>query len=173
MPDLHWQDQLIHQATRAVGSHTYWRKHRNEFFGSAGLHLAVFVQPYLDFLLEGRKTIESRFGVQRCAPHGRVAPGDIVFLKVSGGPVVGLCRINEIWSFDLRATSIATIRERFARELCAEDPEFWQAREHATLATLMRVDQVAPTSPIQIPKRDRRGWVTLRCSSPLFAGVEA
>jgi hypothetical protein len=89
-------------------------------------------------------------------------PGDFLLLKASGGPVIGYCRINETWFFDLRTTPLTALRTRFARALCAEDGEFWRARSHATLATLMRLDAVRPVPPISVTKRDRRGWVTLR-----------
>jgi hypothetical protein len=136
-----------------------------------GLHLGIFVEPYLSLVLEGRKTIESRFGVQRCAPHGRVSPGDFLLLKASGGPIVGLCQIKETWFFDLRVTALSSVRDRFARPLCAEDADFWRARSHATLATLMRLDNIQPISPIAITKRDRRGWVTLRDANLLDLGL--
>lgn len=127
-----------------------------------GIHLAVLVEPYLQFILDGRKTVESRFGVHRAAPHGTVQSGDLVFLKQSSGPVVAACRIGKIWSFDLQATAIRSVRERFARELCAEDAEFWRARAHATIATLMQVDRVALLPEIRVEKKDRRGWVTIK-----------
>jgi hypothetical protein len=147
---------------------------RNEMMlprASVGLHLGIFVEPYLSLVLEGRKTIESRFGVQRCAPHGRVKAGDLLLLKASGGPVVGVCRIEETWFFDLRVTALSSLRERFARPLCAEDGAFWRERSHATLATLMRLADIKPISPIAVAKRDRRGWVTLRDAGMLDFGI--
>jgi hypothetical protein len=36
------------------------------------VHLAVFVELFLSSLLDGTKTIESRFGLRRSAPFGRV-----------------------------------------------------------------------------------------------------
>jgi hypothetical protein len=138
-----------------------------------GIHLGIFVEPYLGFVLDGRKTVESRFGVQRCAPHGRVAPGDVLLLKRASGPVLGACRITETWFFDLRKVSLDTVRRQFARSLCALDPGFWQQRAHATLATLMRIDDVTSCVPVTVEKRDRRGWVTLRDGASLFSSVPA
>jgi hypothetical protein len=138
---------------------------------SVGLHLGIFVEPYLTWVLQGRKTIESRFGVQRCAPHGRVSVGDVLLLKASGGPVVGACRIRETWFFDLRVTALSSVRDRFARPLCADDAGFWEARAHATLATLMRIGDVQPLAPIPVAKRDRRGWVTLREAGAIELGL--
>jgi hypothetical protein len=159
MPEPKW----IQVLTRDIGSSLPR--------SGSGIHLGIFLEPYLSWVLEGRKTIESRFGVQRCAPHGRVTRGDLLLLKASGGPVVGLCRIEETWFFDLRVTALSSLRDRFARPLCAENAAFWEARSHATLATLMRLDRIRPLSPIPVAKRDRRGWVTLRDASTLELGV--
>jgi len=134
-----------------------------------GVHLAILVEPYLGLILEGKKTVESRFGVQRCAPHGQVAPHDIILLKRVSGPVVGICRVRETWFFDLKRTTIDALRARFSRPLCAEDPAFWAERAHTTLATLMSIDLVMSIDPIDVAKRDRRGWVTLRPPATLFA----
>src|SRR5215210_2794220 len=64
---------------------------------SCGIHLAVFVEPFLDYVLDGSKTVESRFSVNRCAPFGKVSPGDMVLLKRAGGPVVGIARVRTVW----------------------------------------------------------------------------
>jgi hypothetical protein len=131
------------------------------------LHIAVFVEPYLQYILEGRKTIESRFAVKRCPPYGQVCEGDIVFLKRSGGPIYGVCQISQVWFYRLNKDSWKGIKEQFSRALCAQDPDFWKDREAAAFATLMRIKNVRRLEPIQILKRDRRGWVVIRRPSPL------
>jgi len=121
------------------------------------LHLAIFVEPFLTFILEGRKTIESRFSVVKCAPYDQVSSGDVILLKRAAGPVVGLCRVTSAWFYELDASSLREIRDRFAGAICADD-NFWKARRACSYATLMTV-----SNPIEIPhfsvaKRDRRGW---------------
>jgi hypothetical protein len=44
-----------------------------------GTHLAVMTGHYLERLLDGTKTIESRFTRHRVAPFERVADGDVIF----------------------------------------------------------------------------------------------
>ncbi len=166
-----WTDASKTLAT-ALASDGYWRRYRADLNGTAGVHLGVFVAPYLDLILDGRKTIESRFGVQRCAPHGKVAVGDILVLKASAGPICGICRISETWFFDLRKTPLADVRRRFGRELCVDD-SFWTLKADAQLATLMKVDHALALTPIHVAKKDRRGWVTVRERSPLFCAVRA
>ncbi len=137
------------------------------------VHLAVCVEPFLRYVLEGRKTVESRFSAIRCAAYGRIQSGDVVLLKRSGGPVVGICETGETWCYTLDRASWHTIRKEFAEALCAEDDEFWRSREDASYATLMRVRRVWPIGPIPWEKRDRRGWVIVQAGSnpTLFKGL--
>lgn len=132
------------------------------------LHLAIFVEPYLQFVLDGQKTIESRFATRRYVPYKQVDVGDVVLLKRSGGPIVGICEIAAVWFYRLDAKSWSTIKREFAQALCAQDPNFWQSRQLASYATLMRLHHVRSIPPIKFTKRDRRGWVLLRSRNSLF-----
>lgn len=134
------------------------------------IHLGVFVQPYLDYILQGRKTVESRFSAMRIAPYGAVARGDLVLCKVSGGPVVGICEIGAAWSYRLDPDTWRVLRREFTAALCAEDPEFWHSRQRAVYATLMYVTRAMRVPALSWPKRDRRGWVVVRPTSRLHSG---
>src|SRR5271169_6453922 len=65
------------------------------------IHLAVFIEPFLGYVLDGTKTVESRFSINRCAPFGKVSQGDVLLLKRAGGPVVGITRVLAVWSYHL------------------------------------------------------------------------
>jgi hypothetical protein len=141
----------------------------------AGLHLAVFVEPYLGYVLAGQKTVESRFGVRRAPPFGCVEAGDIVLLKSAAGPVVGLARVTHVWSYRLGRGTWQEIRERFGPALCLDDEEaFIAARASRRFATLMRFADVLAVAPIPVIKRDRRGWVVVRAAgaAPFLPGFE-
>lgn len=142
--------------------------YRDVFDTARGVHLGVFVQPYLAYLLDGKKTVESRFSVNRCPPYRRVRPGDILLLKSAAGPIVGICRIEHVWFYTLDAATLQDIQARFTEELCAQDPAFWSQRARAAYATLMRVGDVRHIDSITITKRDRRGWVTLHGEAQLL-----
>ena len=86
-----------------------------------GLHLAIFVEPFLGAVIEGRKTIESRFAKNRCAPYLRIGEGDIVFLKKSGGTVLGVAKVGIPQFHELDALTLSEIRDRHASEICAEE----------------------------------------------------
>ena len=127
-----------------------------------GLHLAIFVEPFLGAVIEGRKTIESRFAKNRCAPYLCIGEGDIVFLKKSGGPVVGVAKVGIPQVHELDDLKLTEIRDRHASEICAEEDAFWDERREKKYATLIPIESAIQFDPVDINKRDRRGWVTYR-----------
>lgn len=148
-----------------VNDDSFWVTHLQQVFargGRSSVHLGIFVEPYLDYVLTGRKTIESRFSAVRCAPYGRVRRGDVLLLKASGGPVVGICSIGQTWSYQLDPDSWGSIRREFTEALCAQDPGFWTSRKSASFATLMQIQNVKRVEPLPWVKRDRRGWVVVK-----------
>lgn len=157
---------LIEKVRDAVEADAFWQPYLDDLAiswpPSVTVHLGVFVEPYLQFILDGQKVVESRFSVNRQPPFGCVHDGDVLLLKAAGGPVVGLAQISSVWSYELDSDSFAELRSEFAAALCAQDPLFWEDRSSASFATLMRLQNVHSFGPIEIDKRDRRGWVVLR-----------
>jgi hypothetical protein len=124
-------------------------------------HIAVLQQPYLRYVLTGRKTIESRFGRIPTAPYRVVAPGDVLLFKQVAGPLLGVGIVAAADFYVLDPAVWATLRNHFAAALCATDSQFWVDRRDARFATLMRLAAVRRISPLTVDKRDRRGWVVL------------
>lgn len=125
-------------------------------------HLAIFNPPFLDLILEERKTIEGRFSKVRCAPFGVIEEGDVVLMKESGGLVKGSFVVAKVESFEnLSQEKLKELEARYSESLCADaDPQYWQRRRASKYVTLMHVAR--PTRferPFPFPKKDRRGWV--------------
>jgi hypothetical protein len=127
---------------------------------TCGIHLAVLVEPYLSLILEGKKTIESRFSVNRHAPFEQVGKGDIIILKRSSGPVVGICKVADAWFYHLDPDTWPDI-ERYAAALCMDDSLFWKEKRGASYASLMRIEGTVRVPNFEIDKLDPRGWVVL------------
>jgi hypothetical protein len=125
------------------------------------VHIAVLVEPYLSYILQGKKTEESRFSMHRIPPFGQVKEHDVLLLKRASGPIVAICQVTKVWSYRLLPATWNEIRDRHAHALCAEDPMFWESRQKAEYATLMRIANVVKIPPLGVDKRDRRGWVVL------------
>ncbi len=159
-----WLDSMV-DSIQPSSTNDYWKKYfsdlKTDSSKKQSVHLGIFIEPYLEFVLAGKKTIESRFSINRCAPFERVNEGDLLLIKESSGPVVAICNISKIWSYHLDPSSWDEIKSDFYQALCIQDPAFWKSKERATYATLMSLERVTLIHPLEFDKRDRRGWVVL------------
>ena len=159
------RDVLIKQLHNAFNQSDFWFSKFEQLTNDPTIrfHLGIFVEPFLQYILDGRKTIESRFSVNQSAPFGKVQAGDILLLKRSGGPIIGLCHIGRVWSYQLTPLLFEKVQKTFASALCLEEgSDFWQRKKKAQYATLMAIDEITCLdSVLYIDKRDRRGWVIL------------
>ena len=164
-------EDVVASLKQSTDGHSFWEEYLEGLSASApsafSIHLAVLLEPYLGFVLEGSKTVESRFSKNRIAPFKMVERGDVVLLKRSAAKAIsGVCLVSGVWFYQLDANTWNQIRDEFTSALRAEDPLFWEQRKSAHFATLMRISQVQALPPFEVPKRDRRGWVVLRSRQP-------
>ena len=126
-----------------------------------GTHLAVMTGQYLDRLLDGTKTIESRFTRHRVAPFQQVASGDVIFFKQAAGPITAAGLAGTVQHLDLGIVPLRQIADRYGAAIAPADASFWADRAAARYATLVTMLDVVKTEPVLVQKRDRRGWVVL------------
>jgi hypothetical protein len=127
------------------------------------MHLAIFNEPYLTLILEHKKTLESRFSINRCAPYQEVSAGDIVVLKVSGGPVMGLATIGSATHLRIsNPEELCEIAEKYSSALHVDGSDFWEQRKKASYCTLIEFENIERLVIDKVFKRDRLGWVVLQ-----------
>ena len=129
-------------------------------------HLAILTPGWIDLILDGSKTIESRFTKVRCAPFRKVHEGDVVYLKESGGLVKGMFHVAKVETFEnLTASQRHDIFDKYCFKIFAGAqwistvPEHWWKSKHASLIHVS--DPIAFDDPFPFPKRDPRAWVVL------------
>jgi hypothetical protein len=137
--------------------HHYIQAHPNR-----NIHVAILSQPYLDLILTSKKTVESRFSVDRRPPYKNVLEGDVILLKQVGGPIYGIARSQKVWYYQINPGIFASIRMNFGKRLQIEDPELWERYKKASYATLIQLENVRRIEPIIYSKRDQRGWITFK-----------
>jgi ASC-1-like (ASCH) protein len=151
---------LLSDLRVALAKDRYWRRSlavRNE--KRFTLHLGIFCEPYLTSIMEGKKTIETRFAKRQCAPYQRIAAGDIIVLKRAAGRIVGVCMAERVWFYRLGVESFSLIKETFGSAICPSDESFWDARKQSAVATLILVSHFPAVSNVEFKKRDRRVWI--------------
>lgn len=110
--------------------------------------------------MDGKKTVESRFSQNGCAPYDQVAPGDVVLLKRSGDEIVGLAHVSIVQHLT-RTADWEELRSCYQQQLCATEDTFWAEVKDSDYVTLMWFDRIRELPPIDCDKRDRRGWVVI------------
>jgi hypothetical protein len=160
---LHETDKLATQVSRAKESPGWLSDWAAQVLAGShpGTHLAVMTGPYLDRLLDGRKTIESRFTRHRIAPFERVASGDVIFFKQAACPITAVGLAGVVHDLDLATVPLRQLADEYGAGIAPADASFWTDRAAARYATLVAMQQVVKTDPVPVQKRDRRGWVVL------------
>lgn len=126
-------------------------------------HLAIFKKGAGERILNGEKTIETRFSRMKIAPYLQISTGDLVYIKPTGKDIIGQFRVKKVIFFDgLDESEMKEIKLKFGTEI-ATDAEYWQRKMGSKYASLIFIGQTTPfiTSPVKIAKKDLRGWVVL------------
>ena len=124
-------------------------------------HLAILKKPYLDAILAGRKTIESRFRKNSGSPIGQVHRGDILFFKISSGPVCAKAVVSQVEIFqNLTPEKVAQIKREYNQYILGDD-EYWRDIADRRVGFLAWLEKVEAIPPVRINKKDWRAWVVL------------
>ena len=140
-------------------------------------HLAILTPGWIELILDGSKTIESRFTKVRCVPFRKVDTGDIVYMKESGGLVKGQFTVAKVETFEnLTHAQICDLfykeyREQIFSSLSASmqrPPEKWLTAKHATLIHV--ADPIAFDKPFSFTQRGRSAWIVLDAPLQVLSG---
>lgn len=122
------------------------------------IHLGIFTKPYLNYMLDGKKTIESRFSQKKILPYNQISKDDIVIVKESSGNVLAYFTIKNVLFFDLTLTTIDEIKSKYSKELCV-DENFWISKKNSRYATLIFIDNIVKLNPFHISKKGMQTWI--------------
>ncbi len=127
----------------------------------ANYHLVILKKPYLEAILDGSKTIESRFTKTKRPHFGRVLPGDKLFLKVSSGPVCAVATVAAVKNFEnLTPGQIIKLKQRYNHYI-GGSKRYWRSNADRRFGFLVWLEDVRPIEPVRIGKKDWRAWVIL------------
>ena len=108
------------------------------------IHVAILKPGYIDAILEGRKTIESRLTKTNQPPHGKVKPSERIFLKASGGPFMATAVVGSVQSHQgLTPSKVEQLRKQYASTVGGAS-EYWQSKRDSRFATFVSLTNVEP-----------------------------
>ncbi len=124
-------------------------------------HLVILRKEYLEAILEGRKTIESRFTMNRRSYWEKILYGDRLFLKQSSGPVCATAKVTKVRYYEnLRPEKIERLKGQYNQHIQGAD-DYWQSKNDCRYGVLVWLGEVKPIKPVRIAKKDWRAWVVL------------
>ncbi len=131
------------------------------------LHLAIVAQPFYSYMLSGKKTIESRFSINKCSPYLKVKDKDIMFIKDSGKPVTAYSIIENVKFFSKdNDLNLDILKQKYSKEICAFDDVFWEDRIEKKYVSLMWITKPITIPPFNIDKKDKLGWIDYNLKYP-------
>ncbi len=126
------------------------------------IHIAVLLKPYLDAILEGRKTVECRLTRQPRTPYDRIERGDRIFFKQSCGPYRATAIADHVqFECDLTPSRIRQIRRDYDELLCG-NAEYWRLKRDSRYCTLIWLKDVRATETGPAIRRlQGAAWLTM------------
>ena len=133
-------------------------------------HVAIMTKSwgFLPMILSGKKTIESRWYVNRSVPWGRINAGDKVYFKDSGEPVTAVADVSKLLQFEnLTPRRIRDILNKYGRRDGIEKdeiPDYVDFFKDKKFCILVFLKNVRAVEPFEIDKRGfgaMSAWLTV------------
>jgi hypothetical protein len=134
-------------------------------------HVAIMKKSWklIPKILSGEKKLESRWGVNKCIPWGKVNKGDTIYFKNSGEPVTLKAKVQKIQEFgNLNPPKVRKIFEQYGGKdgIAIGDLEStitWAKKKR--FCTLIYLENPQLVKPFNIDKSGfgaPAAWVTIK-----------
>lgn len=125
-------------------------------------HIAIMRQPFYNMVLNGEKTIESRWSMHKIAPYNKVKIGDEILLKQTGKDATLKAIVKDVKFYELTPVIAEQIKIDYGKEIGIDKFENWQTILHKKFCTLIWLDELKKISPIKVPKSNGAGWILIK-----------
>lgn len=126
-------------------------------------HLAIFLRGTAEKILSGEKQVEVRLSENRVLPYKAVAKDDEIYLKNSGGKIIGRSMVDNCLYYDhLNQAMLEDIYNKYHASHALVNDKFWRSKRKARFATIIFLKNPKKfLTPIIYKKNDRRAWVII------------
>ena len=125
-------------------------------------HIAILRQPFFDMVLNGEKTIESRWSMKKVAPYQKVSVGDEILLKETGKDVTATATVKDVKYYELTPQKVEEIRVEFGKQIGTDKFEDWKSTLNKKFCTLIWLENVTTIPPMKVPRSNGAGWIVMK-----------
>ncbi|MFG0247900.1 MAG: ASCH domain-containing protein [Phycisphaeraceae bacterium JB051] len=109
-------------------------------------HIAILQRQYLDLILSGIKTVESRLTGNALAPFGKIQPGQRIYFKQSSGPFRATAIADKVDFYDnLTPAKLRKLYDQYNARVCGSEDYWFITKARAKYATFVTLRDVLPT----------------------------
>jgi ASC-1-like (ASCH) protein len=124
------------------------------------VHIAIMNPKWklIPLILNGSKTIESRFYINRIAPWNRIRRGETIYFKDSGKPVTAKATVSKVLQYDKLENNKALqleIFEKYGKLIWPENIAFedwYEKRKNKRYGILIFLEDPIEIKPFNIDK---------------------
>ncbi|QDU34071.1 hypothetical protein KS4_21330 [Poriferisphaera corsica] len=128
-------------------------------------HIAILKKKYIDLILTGVKSVESRITKSACAPFNQIDVGDTIFLKISSGPFVAKTHAIQIEQHqNLNPDQIMQLYHRLDADVCG-GIDYWQSKTPCQFATFIWLSDLIPITTGPDYPKSMKAWHVLHGST--------
>lgn len=130
-------------------------------------HLAIMKKEskLLSKIINGEKTIESRWYKSKKAPFNRLQKNDTIYFKNSGEKVTVKAAVKDFKQFImLTEENIFNLLHSYEKELQIEADKYFQSVKDKKYAILVYLEKVEKITPFDIDKKgfgSQTSWITI------------
>lgn len=132
-------------------------------------HLAVMKRSWglTEKILDGRKTIESRWYASKRAPWGRIKKGDTVYFKDSGQPVSVKAAVSGVMQFSgLTPSKVMEILDKYGEKDGVGGEKrffynFFKDKKYCVLVFLKKPERIKPFRINKTGFGSMSAWITM------------
>jgi ASC-1-like (ASCH) protein len=133
-------------------------------------HVAIMKKSwrFVEMILSGDKTIESRWYMTRRAPWGMIKKGETIYFRNSGEPVIVKAIVKDIVSFsDLTPLKVKSILEKYGTLIGIDDdqlPSYFKLFRNKKYCILLFLEKVEKTKPFAVDKKgfgNMAAWISV------------
>lgn len=125
-------------------------------------HIAIFQEPFYSFVINGKKSIESRWSNKKIAPFDKVKEGDILYIKKTGCNVTATAKVKLVKYFFLTPEIAEDIKKVYGNEICTDYFDDWEKYKNKKYCTLIWLDNVKNVDEFMVKKSNGAGWLVLK-----------
>ena len=137
------------------------------------IHVAILKKPYIDLVVDGQKTVESRLTQNALPPYRMIQLGERIYFKESCGPfrAMGVADTVEFHE-GLTPSEVNAIRRKWNDRICGDDA-YWKLKANRRYASLISLRDVEPIDfAPRFTKSNGLAWFVLdETCDPMFETV--